>query len=298
MQLPPLTSLSLLRRINCVRSLTRIQLAASIVCAALLLCVPAIHAQATKQDTTPGWPLHDSSPNHATADVGGAIPLLIEDDVSCLLWSTGKNSAPSVSAANLKAPQAARDEYKKACTELHARRLPDAEQHVRKAIEIDPDYPGALALLGQLLEANQKILEAKSACSRASTVDAAYAPAYLCLSDLAAQQSDWRGSLNFADRALALDPVQNCFGHFYSAIAQVHLGAIAAAETSALDAIEADHAHRVPQAHLLLAQIYGSQNELDRAAEQLRAYLKVAHNAPDAPAVKKSLADVEARMQK
>ncbi|MGA8035044.1 MAG: tetratricopeptide repeat protein [Candidatus Acidiferrales bacterium] len=242
--------------------------------------------------------MHDSSPTHATADLGADIPLLVQPDDSCLLWTEGKTDSATVSAANLKAPPAARDEYKKACSEVRAKHWPEAETHIRKAIDLDSEYPGAWALLGQVLEANQKILEAKSACAKASSADAAYAPAYLCLSDLAAQQNDWQASLDFADRSLALDPVQNAYGHFYSAVAQVHLGKVSQAESSALDAIDADHRHRVPQIHLLLAQIYGSQGNLSHAAEQLRAYLKVARNAPDAPTVRKSLAQLEAQLQK
>jgi tetratricopeptide (TPR) repeat protein len=251
-------------------------------------------------NTPPGWPLHDSSPVHASADgIGDAgLPLLVQPDESCLLWTMGNKKAPTVSAANLSAPQPARDEYKKACTELKAKHLDLASQHLHKALEIDPQYPGAWALLGQVLEAQQQIPEAKSACSQASTADAGYAPAYLCLSDLAGQQNDWEHSREFADRALALDPVQNAYGHFYLAVAQVHLGSVATAESSAHDAIDADHEHRIPQAHLLLAQIYGSQNDLVRAAEELKAYLKVAHNASNVAEVKKSLAQVESQIGK
>jgi tetratricopeptide (TPR) repeat protein len=251
-------------------------------------------------NTPPGWPLHDSSPVHASADgIGsGGLPLLVQPDESCLLWTMGKKNAPTVSAANLSAPQPARDEYKKACLELKAKHLDLASEHLHKALEIDPQYPGAWALLGQVLEAQQQIPEAKSACSQASTADAGYAPAYLCLSDLAGQQNDWEHSRQFADRALALDPVQNAYGHFYLAVAQVHLGSLATAESSAHEAIDADREHRIPQAHLLLAQIYGSQNELPRAADELKAYLKVAHNAPNAAEVKKSLAQVEAQIGK
>jgi tetratricopeptide (TPR) repeat protein len=226
------------------------------------------------------------------------MPLLVQPDDSCLLWTMGKKNAPTVSAANLSAPQPARDEYKKACVELKARHLDLANQHLRKAVEIDPQYPGAWALLGQVLEAQQQIPDAKSACSQASTADAGYAPAYLCLSDLAGQQNDWEHSRQFADRALALDPVQNAYGHFYLAVAQVHLGSLATAESSAHDAIDADHEHRIPQAHLLLAQIYGSQNDLLRAADELKAYLKVARNASNAAEIRKTLAQVESQIGK
>ena len=258
---------------------------------------PVSHAQ-SQQDTTPGWPLHDSSPRHANADVGGSLPLLIQQDDSCLLWTEAKTDAATVSAANLKAPPAAHDEYKKACGEVRAKRLDGAEAHVRKAIDLSPDYPGAWALLGQVLEANQKFDDAKYACARATAVDASYAPGYLCLSDLAAQKNDWQASLDFADRSLSLDPIQNAYGHFYTAVAQMHLGKISQAESSAQDAVDADRQHRVPQVHLLLAQIYGSEGDLKNAAEQLRTYLKVAHNPPDAADVKKSLAQLNSQIQK
>jgi tetratricopeptide (TPR) repeat protein len=263
----------------------------------LLVSSPSLCAQ-QQQDTTPPWPMHDSSPRHATADVGGDLPLLIQPDDSCLLWTEGKTDAATVSAANLKAPPAAHDEYKKACVDLKAKHFGDAEAHVRKAIDLDSNYPGAWALLGQVLEASQKFEDAKTACSQATSVDAAYSPAYLCLSDLAAQNNDWQASLDFADRSLTLDPIQNAYGHFYTAIAQVHLGQVSQAQSSALDAVDADHQHRVPQVHLLLAQIYGSQGDLKSAAEQLRTYLKVAHNPADAADVKKSLAQLNSQISK
>jgi tetratricopeptide (TPR) repeat protein len=270
------------------------------LCVALAPHTTAAQASSNNVNSSPGWPLHDSSPVHASADgIGsGGLPLLVQPDESCLLWAMGKKNAPTVSAANLKAPQEARDEYKKACTELKERHFDLAGQHLHKAVEIDPTYPGAWALLGQVLEAQQQIPEAKSACSQASSADSAYAPAYLCLSDLAGQQNDWEHSREFADRALALDPVQNAYGHFYLAVAQVHLGSLATAESSAHDAIDADHEHHIPQAHLLLAQIYGSQNQLPRAADELKAYLKVAHNASNAAEIRKTLAQVESQINK
>jgi tetratricopeptide (TPR) repeat protein len=276
---------------------SKLYLAALCCCVAFTISASALHAQSQQQDT-PGWPLHDGSPRHATADLGGDIPLLIQQDDSCLLWTDGKTDSATVSAANLKAPPAAHDEYKKACSDLKSKHYSDAETHIRKAIDLDPAYPGAWALLGQVLEAREKFDDAKYACSHATSVDSSYSPAYLCLSDLAAQKNDWQASLDFADRSLTLDPIQNAYGHFYTAVAQMHLGKVSQAQSSALDAVDADHLHRVPQVHLLLAQIYGSQGDLKNAADQLRSYLKVAHNAPDAADVKKSLAQLNSQISK
>jgi tetratricopeptide (TPR) repeat protein len=258
---------------------------------------PAVRAQAQAQpqDTASIWSSHDSP---RIGEVSPSLPPIIQPEDLCLQWTEGKTDAATVSAANLKAPPAAHDEYKKACGEVKAKRLDGAEAHVRKAINLSPDYPGAWALLGQVLEANQRFDDAKYACSRATTVDASYAPAYLCLSDLAAQKNDWQASLDYAGRSVSLDPIQNPYGHFYIAVAQMHLGKVSQAESSAHDALDADHQHRVPQVHLLLAQIYGSEGDLKNSADQLRAYLKVARNAPDAAEVKKSLAQLNSQISK
>jgi tetratricopeptide (TPR) repeat protein len=265
--------------------------------ATIIVLSPSVRAQQAQAPAAP-WPTHDPSPRPTTPEVGGDPSLLIQPDDSCLHWTEGKTDAATVSVANLKAPTAAHAEYKKACGEVKAKHFSDAEAHVRRAIDLAPDFPGAWALLGQVLEAVQKLDDAKTACSHATAVDALYSPAYLCLSDLAAQNNDWQASLDLAYRSLTLDPIQNAYGHFYTAVAQVHLGKLSQAESSALDAADADRQNRVPQIHLLLAQIYGSQGDLKNAADQLRAYLKIAHNPPDAADVRKNLAQLNSQISK
>jgi tetratricopeptide (TPR) repeat protein len=169
---------------------------------------------------------------------------------------------------------------------------------LRKAVQEYPPYAAAWVLLGQILEAGERTAEARGACSRATTVDSSYAPAYLCLADLAARQEQWNQALHMADRALAIVPVQDVFGYFCMAVAQLHLGQLAAAETNALQTVGADHSYRVPQAHLLLAQIHGAKHDLADEAAQLRAYLKVAPNSPYSAGVRNSLAELEGQIPK
>lgn len=261
----------------------------------VLLLAPSVAAQ---RDTTPGWPLHNSAPDRATPDATGPLtPLVPDAEESCLLWSIEKMPG-TVSAAELKVPGKAKGEYRKACSDLKEKKLASAEDHIHKAVQAYPDYAAAWALLGQVLYAENHREEARDACSQASGTDAGYAPAYLCLADLAAQDNDWHLTLNLADRALALAPQQNIYGLFYSAMAQFHLEQLPEAASSAQKAIDADHSHRIPQAHLLLAQIYGAQNDLYGVSVQLRAYLKDVPSAPDAEAVRKNLADLEAQTPK
>ena len=260
---------------------------------ALLWLSPWLAAQ---QDSAPGWPLHNSAPTHAVPDaVGVQPPANIPDtDETCLLWTVAKAQGNTTSVATLKIPGKARDEYKKACSDLRGKKVASAEDHLRKAVQAYPQYAAAWALLGQVLEAANRIGEARGACSQASSVDSSYVPAYLCLADVAAQLNEWHQSLELAGRALALDSAQNVYGNFYSAMAQLRLGNLSAAERSAVETIDADHLHRVPQAHLLLAQIYGAKHDVRGVSVQLRAYLKVAPSATDSAAVRKRLAEIEA----
>jgi tetratricopeptide (TPR) repeat protein len=243
---------------------------------------------------TPGWPLHDSAPTHGLPDAMGTTPQKTpEKDDSCMLWTVAGAPANAVSTATLQIPGKARGEYDKGCSDLRNKKLESAENHLRKAVEVYPRYAGALVLLGQVLAANNRIEEARGLCSQASGVDADFVPAYLCLADVSGQLRQWNQALDFADHALKLDPVQNLYGHFYMAVAQFHLSQLAGAEKNALQTIDADHRHRLPQAHLLLAQIYGTRRDLKSAATQLRVYLQVAPKAPDAGGVRKSLEDLE-----
>ena len=275
-----------------LQTISRISLCAL----ALVALAPRLAAQ---QNSTPGWPLHNSAPDHATADATGAMPAFGPDlDESCLLWTITQSHAGTVSAATLKIPGNAKGEYRKSCSDLKDKKLASAAEHLHKALDDYPQYAAAWALLGQVLEAGNKIDEARNACSQASTADVGYAPAYLCLADIAAQQNDWHLTLDMADRSLALVPQHNLYGSFYSAMAQFHLEQLPEAESDALKTIDADHSHRIPQAHLLLAQIYNARHDSRGVAYELRAYLKAAPNAADADAIKKSLAEVEAQTQK
>jgi tetratricopeptide (TPR) repeat protein len=263
---------------------------------AVIFLTPALPAQ---QDTTPGWPLHSSAPDHALPDaVGAQPPNLVRADESCLLWTDEKAQRAVIGAATLMVPGKAKGEYRKGCSDLKDKKFASAEEHLRKAVEEYPKYAAAWALLGQVLAAGNRIEEARTACVQAAGADSSYVPAYLCLADIAAQRKEWQQTLDQANRALALDPLQNLYGNFYSALAQFHLSNLPAAERNALQTIDADRLHRIPQAHLLLAQIYGARDDWNGMSIQLRAYLKVAPSSPDAGAVRKSLADIEAQNRK
>jgi tetratricopeptide (TPR) repeat protein len=106
-------------------------------------------------------------------------PVVVEDE-SCLPWELPSVRGATVSAVRLGVPSKARNLYEKACGAFKKRKLTEAEQYVREAIQTYSNYLAAWVMLGQVLQSEQKIDEAHEACSKALSVDPTYLPPYLC----------------------------------------------------------------------------------------------------------------------
>jgi tetratricopeptide (TPR) repeat protein len=274
----------------------------------IFLWSSALPAQSPRQpkpgnaNDAPGWPITSGVPGQGSVapdpTIGLQQPQRDPREESCSQWTVAEAHRATVNAATLQIPDKAKGEYGKACFDLSHGKLGHAEGHLRKAVERYPQYAAAWVLLGQVLGASNRVTEARSACAQATTVDSGYTSAYLCLADVAAEQKQWKQALEMADRALALGPAQDVYGYFYTAIAQFHLGQLSEAESNTLQTIDADRFHRVPEAHLLLAEIYGTKHDATGAAAQLRAYLKVAPNSPDSAGVRKKLSELESQTPK
>jgi len=198
-----------------------------------------------------------------------------------------------VSVARLGVPDKASGEFQKACGSYKDKRFPQAESHVRRAIDAYPNYAAGWVLLGQVLDAEHNREEARKACSQATTLDPKYVAPYLCLAEFAATEEDWDQVSKLSDQALALDPVNNVYSLYYSADAGFHLNHLPEAEKSARSAVELDRWHHVPQLHLLLAQISAAKGDHQTEAAELRQYLKIASNSQDAAGAKSTLERLE-----
>jgi len=213
-------------------------------------------------------------------------------DESCFMAPlTGIRSA-TAGVASLEVPGRARKDFQRACSAASHKKLATAEEHLRKALHEDAQYPAAWVLLGQVLKAQQKPDEARNACSQALRVGPDYLPADLCLADLCAVEQRWEEMLRFANTAVALDPANDPHAYFYAAGAYFALHRLAEAEKSALKAAEIDKAKREPRTHFLLAQIYEIERKPDAEAAQLQEYLKSATDPQEVAMVKKYLADL------
>jgi len=199
----------------------------------------------------------------------------------------------SASVTSLQIPRKAQKEYEQACAVLQKKKLPEAEQHLRKATEIYPKYVAGWVMLGQTLETRQQTAEARNACSRASSADPSYLPAYLCLAEIAGREQQWNEVLNLTSRALELDAVSDAYAYFFSAIAYFNLNQLPEAETRALKAEVIDRNHDEPLLQYLLAQIYEAKHDSANATSHLREYLKLAPDSQDLDNLKKDLAETQ-----
>ena len=212
---------------------------------------------------------------------------------TCNSWTDSGMHSPTVSVGRLQVPDKASGEFQRACSSLKAKRYPDAEEHVRKALGIYPEYAAGWVLLGQILDGRKQEGEASKACSHATTVDPKYVAPYLCLAEFASRSEDWKEVSRLSDQALAIDPTSNAYAFYYSAAASFHLEHLPDAEISAKAAAQLDPWHKLPQVHLLLASIDAAKNDPHGEISELKEFLKVASNSPDAAVARVMLRQVE-----
>lgn len=263
-----------------------------------LACSVFAH-QSNQSGDSLGWPFTNPDADHGriTAPTLGMQRPDVMPDNSCSMWDAPDSKRSAVSAGRLQVPPKARDEYSKACGDVRHKKLASAANHLHSAVGQYRPYADAWVLLGEVLESENHVDDALNACSQATYADSNYPPAYLCLADAAGQQGHWDQTLDMANHALAIES-QDVYGYFYAAVAQFHLNCLAEAENSALQTISVDHSHRITQVHVLLGQIYAGRNDLPDAAAELKVYLKLSPNAPDAKQVRSKLADLEGQIKK
>jgi hypothetical protein len=255
-----------------------------------------------RSDRPPSGGMPTTQPRIDTSQPGVFIPtvaaipqpMVIEDE-TCLPWDLPDMRGATVSAIRLGVPSKARGEYEKACSAFKRKKLTEAEQHARGAIDKYSNYLAAWVMLGQVLQGEQKMTEAHDACSKALTVDPTYLPPYLCLAGLLDKENQWGDLLTLSGRFLGMNPVGDRYAYYFSGIAHFHLYNLPEAQKSVSQAIAIDTEHHQPGLYFLLAQIYGEQGDVADAEAQIRLFLKYNSVRQDKDAAKQYLANLQAQ---
>jgi tetratricopeptide repeat protein len=231
-------------------------------------------------------------------------------DVGVIVVHRGtKIDGLTLSATPYKAPKDARRAYEKGLDAERHGKLANAHKYFEMAVQIYPKFTNAWFQLGAVLEKENLKDAARTAYTRATTLDAKFLPPYLSLASMAYGEENWTDVLSFTGHILDLDPLNhaaitgyivdldplNCAeAYFYNAMANYKLNKIEDAERSALKAEHyVDLRTRFPQLHLLLAEIFARKNDYPTAISELQSYLELAPHANNADQVRAELAKLE-----
>ena len=175
---------------------------------------------------------------------------------------------------------------------LKKRNPDDAQKELKKAVEIYPNYAAAWFQLGRVHESRSHWKEAADAYRRSVAADPKYLYPYERLYLVTSHQELWPEVREVTANVIRLDPVDYPRAYYFSALANLNLADMDAAEKSAREAVRLDLTGN-PRAGYVLGVILARKQGFSEAADLLRAYLKTPQSSVEAEMVKQQLAALE-----
>ena len=199
----------------------------------------------------------------------------------------------TTSGTSLMAPKEAKKSYDKAVKLVKSKKPAEAQKELENAVSLYPRYATAWYELGLLRERDNQIPQASEAYAKAVEADGKFIKPYLQIAGLQARENKWKEVQETTNRAIKLNPYDFPGAYFYNSVAAVNLRDLDAAEKSAREGIKLDSQNRIPKLAHVLGIVLAQKQDYSGAAENMKLYLKLVPNAPDADAVRKQLAEVE-----
>ena len=181
--------------------------------------------------------------------------------------------SPPASVFTQEIPKEAEEEYKKGVKALERGSGEEGVTHLKRALEIFPDYYSALFRLGAEEGRAGKYEQAVPLLRRACKVNPSSPASHVMLGMSLVELGQYGEAVPALDLGKSLDP-KSVNAHLYLGIAQAELGETARAEENLRRAYELGGPSRAAVAHLHLASIYDRQGRYQRAADELEAYLR------------------------
>lgn len=202
------------------------------------------------------------------------------------------DGSATVSVAEYKVPQKARDAFHKAETAIAKNHADEAKKELAKALEAYSDYAPALTLRGVLSLDAGKAQAAAEDFDHAIHSDPSYALAYTAMAAAWNQLNKFDDAVRSAERAITLSPRS---WQSYFEIAKAHVG-------------KADYPHALQDLakaqqlapkdyapmHLVRAHVMLALQDYNSAINELQAFITMAPQDPNAPAARTALEKVKA----
>ena len=166
-----------------------------------------------------------------------------------------------------------------------------ALERYQKALRIDPNFYPALNNMGTLFEKQGKHDQAREAFLKAAEINPDDGEAHINLGHVLYEEGQFRSAVDQLNQGLQRSP-QSAAGNFFLGSAYFKLHEGERAEPLLKKACALDPQHMAP-AHLQLANLYLQRHDYEAAKTQLQTYLQSNPSDPQAPAIKKKLADLD-----
>jgi tetratricopeptide (TPR) repeat protein len=210
-----------------------------------------------------------------------------------VIYPIEKVRGTSISLTSLAAPKAARKKMEQAQKAFGKKKFAEAEALLQSAVQLYPGYAEAWFTLGQVHWRNNRNAEARDSFRKASDLDKNYVNPHVGLAHIAALENRWSEAAEFSERSLELDPVGFIDAYYTNALANYWLNNLDLAEKRVKQGLRMDTPNRFPQLHLLMAAILSTKQDLDGSIRELKIYLTVAPDAPNAGLIKSRVQKME-----
>ena len=197
-----------------------------------------------------------------------------------------------ISAANLRIPEKAQQEFTKGMKEMSAHNWSKAREHLEKAIKYYPQFDWAYNNEGVAYIQEKNTQGAREAFQKAVAINDKNSDAVRNLARIKVMDKDFNGVKELLLK-LGPDP-HDIEALMMLAYAQWQILEFDAAQASALKVHQGDP-DRFPLAHLIAARVYEMKGNQNAAQEQYQIYLKEAPDTPDARVAKEGMQRLAAR---
>ncbi len=198
----------------------------------------------------------------------------------------GNAPGTTISVTSMAAPKDAMHAFEKA-QKIKAEKPVEAEKELNKAVKIYPQFAAAWTLLGDLHREHNDFDTARADYAQAIAADPQFVnPAY-GLAIIAAQEKKWDDAIRLTEQVIKLNAAAYPLAYFLNAAANYNLQKFGPAEENArkFKALDTQHSH--PDVCLLLSYVLSAKQDYAGAAHEIRDYLAIAPNSPDAESLNK-----------
>jgi len=205
---------------------------------------------------------------------------------------TRAGNRATVSVAEMKVPEKARDLLAKAQSALDKRKMQEADHYLVEALRVYPNFAEALTMRGLMDLDEKKLDDAAAILEKSIQADANYGMGYIVLGAVYNMQSRFDDAIRVLDRGLTLMPQswQAMFELGKSELAKGNYESAMRRLNKAGDLAPQEY----PPLHLAKAHALLGMKNFSEASSELEAYLEQDPKSPNAAAVRESLDQVKA----